>query len=68
MNERIHCFFVLGKARLAPIREIAIPRLELSAAVISVQLRQTIEEALDMSVDQVIFWTDSTTVLRCLKN
>ena len=33
-----HCAFVMGKARLAPIREISIPRLELAAAVISVKL------------------------------
>ena len=32
------CLFVMGKARLAPIREISIPRLELTAAVISVKL------------------------------
>ena len=33
---RVHCSFVLGKARLAPIREVTIPRLELSATVMSV--------------------------------
>ena len=28
-RKKIHCVFVIGKARLAPIREITIPRLEL---------------------------------------
>ena len=37
-NEQIHCAFVMGKSRLAPLREISIPRLELTAAVISVRL------------------------------
>ena len=32
---KIHCSFVIGKARLAPIKETSIPRLELTAAVIS---------------------------------
>ena len=27
---RIHCCFVMGKTRLAPIHEITIPRLELT--------------------------------------
>ena len=27
---RIHCSFVMGKTRLAPIHEITIPRLELT--------------------------------------
>ena len=44
VNESIYCCFVLGKARLTPIQEIAIPKLELSGAVISVHLRQTIKE------------------------
>ena len=35
--DRIHCSFVMRKARLAPIHEIKIPRLELTAAFISVK-------------------------------
>ena len=35
-KDRIHCSFILGRARVAPIREITIPRLELSAAIVSV--------------------------------
>ena len=50
-NGRIHCSFVSARARLAPIREITIPRLELSAAVMAVQLRQTIDEELEYKVD-----------------
>ena len=63
---RIHCSFVMRKARLAPIHEIAIPRLELSAAVISVKLSQIIREELETKIDQVNYWTDSMTVLMCL--
>ena len=58
----------MGKARLAPIHEITIPRLELSAAVISVKLNQIIREELEIKIDQVNYWTDSTTVLKCLYN
>ena len=66
--DRIHCSFVMGKARLAPIHEITIPRLKLSAAVISVKLNQIIREELEIKIDKVNYWTDSTTVLKCLNN
>ena len=57
--DRIHCSFVMGKARLAPIHEITIPRLELTAAVISVKLGEIIREELEIEIDQVNYWTDS---------
>ena len=60
---RIHCSFVMGKARVAPIHEITIPRLELTPAVISVKLSQIIREELETKIDQVNYWTDSMTVL-----
>lgn len=56
------------KARLAPIHEITIPRLQLTAAVISVKLSQIIREELETKIDQVNYWTDSMTVLKCINN
>ena len=68
VNGCIHCAFVIAKARLAPIKEISIPRLELSAAVISVKLRVQIQEELEMDIQRVCHWTDSTSVLKCIFN
>ena len=68
VSNRIHCAFVMGKARLAPVREISIPRLELTAAVISVKLSKIIREELDMTIDQVHYWNDSTSVLKCINS
>ena len=65
---KIHCSFVIGKARLAPIKEISIPRLELTAAVISVKLSHAIRNELDLAVNKSIYWTDSTSVLKCIHN
>lgn len=67
-SNQIHCAFVMGKARLAPIREISIPRLELTAAVISVKLSKMIREELDVSIQRVYYWTDSMSVLKCINN
>ena len=56
----------MGKARLAPVREISILRLELTAAVISVKLSKIIRE--ELTIDRVHYWTDSTSVLKCINN
>ena len=68
MTNQVHCAFVMGKARLAPIREISIARLELTAAVVSVRLSKIIREELDMAIDRVRYWSDSTSVLKCINN
>ena len=61
--------FLLGsKSRLAPIRSISIPRLELSAAVLAVRVNHSMIRALCASIDRVFFWTDSTAVLRYIRN
>ena len=35
---RIHCALLLGKSKLSPMRQMTIPRLELSATVIAVRM------------------------------
>ena len=51
VTNQVHCAFVMGKARWGLINEISIPRLELTASVISVRLSRIIREELDMKVD-----------------
>ena len=70
MNEKggIQCAFVMGKARLAPLKEITIPRLELTAAALSVILSAMIRKELDFSVQKMFYWTDSLSVLKCICN
>ena len=60
--------FVLGKAKLAPIREHSIPRLELCAAVLVVEVAQFALEQLDLEIDNVKFYTDSKVVLGYISN
>ena len=63
----VHCSFLLGKSRLAPIKWVSIPRLELTAAVLAVRLSCLLKVELDLSV-VLIIWTDSTAVLHCIKS
>ena len=58
--------FVLGKCRIAPIKKLSIPRLELQAALYSVRLRVLIVEEHDLLLDSVTHWTESITVLQWL--
>ena len=64
----IHCTFLMGKARLAPLKQTTIPRLELTAATVAVRLGCLIIHELDMSIDRTYYYTDSTTVLHYLLN
>lgn len=65
---RIHCAFVFGKARVGPLKQITIPRLELTAAVIAVKVDKMLREEMQIPLQPSLFWTDSTTVLRYIHN
>ena len=59
--------YVVGKCRVAPIRHMTIPKLELQAAVYGVQLRKQILKKHDVRIDKIYHWTDSSTVLQWLQ-
>ncbi|KAI2647804.1 Gypsy retrotransposon integrase-like protein 1 [Labeo rohita] len=58
-KDKVHCSFVIGKARVAPTKIVTIPRLELTAAVISSAVSTMLKEELELKIDQEYFWTDS---------
>ncbi|XP_013384334.1 uncharacterized protein LOC106154518 [Lingula anatina] len=65
---RIHCSLVLGKSRVAPLKTMTIPRLELTAAVTAVKVSKQVQEELQIPIHSVTFWTDSTIVLQYIRN
>ncbi|XP_062556691.1 uncharacterized protein LOC134221516 [Armigeres subalbatus] len=58
-NERIHCALVGSKTRVAPLKFVSIPRLELQAAVIGTRLAVSIEAGHSIKVERRYFWTDA---------
>ena len=52
--------FVIGKARVAPIKKMTVPNLELQAAVYGAQLAQFIKEEQDIEYSDCVFWSDGT--------
>ena len=56
--------FVIGKCRVAPMRHLSIPRLELQAAIMAVRLKEQIVKEHEMKINSCSFWSDATTVLQ----
>ena len=67
-TNKVHCAFVMGKSRVAPLKPVTIPRLELTAAVCSVRISQQIHRELEYRIDKDLFWTDSKVVLGYISN
>ena len=60
--------FVLGKAKLSPLRATTIPRLDLCAAVLGVELTEVIVQSLDDPLDSITYYSDSRVVLGYISN
>ena len=58
------CSFFAGKSRVAHVKQMTIPRLELSAALLAVRMNQTLQEEFQTKVDKTVIWSDSTAVLQ----
>ena len=58
--------FVFVKARVAPMKALTVPKLELQAALLAARLRDEILRALSLTIDKTFMWSDSSTVLQWL--
>jgi hypothetical protein len=67
-RDEVHCAFVMGKARVSPLKPVTIPRLELTAALVSVRVSGLLQKELDYQICSETFWTDSQVVLGYIAN
>lgn len=66
-NAQLCSAFVMGKARVAPLKPVTIPRLELTAALVAARMDRLWRKELQMLLLKSVFWTDSTSVLKYIK-
>ncbi|XP_062538374.1 uncharacterized protein LOC134206663 [Armigeres subalbatus] len=64
----VECMIVGAKSRVAPLKFVSIPRLELQSAIIGTRLANSICEALSFKITDRFFWTDARNVLCWLRS
>ena len=65
---QIHVTLIMSKCKIAPIKQMTIPRLELQAAVLSARSDTLLRSELRLDLLPSYFWTDSQIVISYLKN
>ena len=58
---------VMSKSRVAPIKEVSLPRLELIAAVVNARLLKFVVDTLQIKMRRVVCWTDSMVTLHWIR-
>ncbi|CAG7822003.1 unnamed protein product, partial [Allacma fusca] len=64
----IHVSLVLARARVAPLKPLTIPKLELQAAVMGSRLAQNIKKEIQVPINSTFLWSDSQTVISWIKS
>ena len=62
-SDQVYVSFLMAKARVVPIKVMSVPRLELTAAVISVNVASMLNKELAYHSIEEVYHTNSSVVL-----
>jgi len=66
-NGLVSARLIVAKSRVAPLPYVSIPRLELMAAVLGLRLALSVRQALYVSEEHLVFWSDSMNVVHWIR-
>lgn len=64
----IDCSMIFSKSRLAPLKELTIPKLELMAAVLGTKMITYVEKLINLRINSKYMFTDSKCVIDWIKS
>ena len=67
VSNNVHVSLVISKSKVAPIKRLTIPRLELCGANLLADILLHVKRVVDIPIDDIHAWTDSTIVLSWLE-
>lgn len=67
-NGKFTTRFVMAKSRVAPLRQVPIPRLELNSCVLAARLNETIKAECRLEFEKTVIFSDSRIALAWIKS